>query len=42
MWSATQTRSGAGFGSKLLGLTGESCTELARTVIKEQLATLVQ
>jgi TolB-like protein len=42
LWSATDTRNGAGFTTKLLGLTGQTTTELARTLVREQLATLIE
>ena len=42
IWSTSQTRSGAGIGTRLFGVGGESLTEAARRVVREELATLLK
>ena len=42
IWSASQTRSGAGVGTRLFGVGGESLTEAARRVVRAELKTLLK
>ncbi|HEY7410539.1 MAG TPA: CsgG/HfaB family protein [Vicinamibacteria bacterium] len=41
VWSSNRTRSGASASARLFGIGGESLTQAAREVIREQLGTLV-
>lgn len=42
VWSAGQTRSGAGVATRLFGFGGESLTEAVRRVVKSELGTLLR
>jgi len=41
-WSSTESRSGAGVGSRLFGVGGDSLTEAARQLVRKQLKRLIK
>jgi hypothetical protein len=42
VWSVSKTRSGAGAMAKLFGIGGDSVTEAARQLVREELRTLLK